>query len=186
MCGKLTYLSARSMSTLSPYYKEFAPPDAIAHLIGAFWRFSTPNSTMKSNDLIQHRVLPDGCMDIIFQYQRSPSGGICSPQLTVYGSTDRFELFNLKPATEVIGIRFHPGMAGQLLNLNVIELFQQEIKAQSCAETFGKIFDQLCECNSPEQALRTMQTGLLELQRLNGRDDIPSQTREALRLISSS
>ncbi len=125
-------------------------------------------------------------MDLIFQYERSLNGGINNPQLTVYGSTDRFSLFDIKPVTEFVGIRFYPGMAGQFLNLNAIEVFQQEVKAQDCSEPFGKIFDQLCECNSIIQALGTLQTSLLELQRVNSGDDIPLPTREALRLISSS
>lgn len=174
------------MTNPSPYYTEFTPPNVLTSLVDAFWCFSTPDAAIQSSESIQYRVLPDGCMDLIFQYERSLNGGINNPQLTVYGSTDRFSLLDIKLATEVIGIRFHPGRAGQFLNLNAIELFQQEIEAQDCAETFGKIFDQLCGCNSPEQALRTMQTSLLKLQRANGEDDIPLSTREALRLISSS
>ncbi|MBW4443376.1 MAG: helix-turn-helix domain-containing protein [Plectolyngbya sp. WJT66-NPBG17] len=172
------------MISPSPYYTEFTASNAIASLIGAFWCFSTPDATIQFSESVQHRVLPDGCMDLIFQYERSLDGDINNPQLTIYGSTDRFELFNIKPATEFVGIRFHPGMAGQFLNLSAIDLFQQEVKAQDCASVFGKIFDRLCRCNSLEQALRTLQTSLLELQRMN--DDLSSPTREAIRLISSS
>ncbi len=173
------------MTNILPGYKEFAPPNAIAHLIGAFWSFSTPDSIL-SNSLIQHRVLPDGCMDVIFQYQRSSSGGICNPQLTIYGSTDRFDLFDIKPSTEFVGVRFNPGMAGLFLKLNPIELFQQEAKAQDCSEEFSQIFDQLCECNSAAQALGTLQKSILKLQRVDCRDVISLPTREALKLIATS
>ncbi len=93
------------MTNPSSSYREVAPPSAIAHLIGAFWHFSAPDFTGESNSLIQHLVLPDGCMDIIFQYQRSSNGGMNNPQLTFYGSTDRFNLFAIKPSTEFVGIR---------------------------------------------------------------------------------
>ena len=165
-------------------YKEFAPPNVIAHLIGAFWSFSTPDSTVLGDDLIQHRVLPDGCMDIIFQYERSPSGGIDNPQLTLYGATDRFSLYDIKPSTEFAGVRFHPGMAAQFLKVNPIELFQQEARVQDGAE-FSRVFDQLCACSSNEQALGTLQRNLLKLQ-LDCRSGISSPIREALRLISST
>ncbi len=172
------------MTNLLLSYKEFPPLSASAHLISAFW-IATSNSTVLSSALIQHRVLPDGCMDIIFQYQRSPSGGICNPQLTIYGSSDRFKLFDIKPSAEFIGVRFHPGMAGRFLKLNPIELFQQQAKAQDCSQEFDKVFDRLCECNSAEQALNTLQTSLLELQRADG-NRIPLPIREALRLIATS
>ncbi len=170
------------MTDLLPYYRELAPNSEIAHLVGAFWSYSTPNS----NGIIKHRVLPDGCMDVIFQYQRALSGEIYNPQLTIYGSTDQFKLFEIKPYTEFVGVRFHPGMAGLFLKVNPIELFQQEAKAQECSDAFGKIFDRLCKCNSVEQALNTLQTGVLELQRVNCRDGVSLAIREALKLITIS
>ena len=173
------------MTNIPSGYKEFAPPNAIAHLIGAFWSFSTPDSIL-SNNLIQHRVLPDGCMDVIFQYQRLLSGGICNPQLTIYGSTDRFDLFDIKPLTEFVGVRFNPGMAGLFLKLNPIELFQQEAKAQDSSEEFGQILDQLCECNSAAQALSTLQMSILKLRRVDCRDGISLPIYEALKLIATS
>ena len=172
------------MSNLSPDYREFASSTAIAHLVSAFWYFSTPDPTAQANDLIQHRVLPDGCMDIIFQYERS-IGGIDNPQLTLYGSTDCFNLFEIKPSTEFVGVRFHPGMAGRFFKRHPIELFQQKAKAQDCSEEFGWLFERLCDCQSPEQAFRILQTSLLELQRHCG-DGIPLAIREALRLILTS
>lgn len=170
------------MTDLLPYYKEFAPKSESAHLIGAFWSFSMPNS----NGVIKHRVLPDGCMDVIFQYQRALGGGIYNPQLAIYGSTDSFKLFEIKPSTEFVGVRFHPGMAGLFLKLNPIELFQQQAKAQDCCKEFGKIFDRLCESNSAEQALSTLQTSILELQKVNCEDSVSLPIREALKLITIS
>jgi AraC-like DNA-binding protein len=170
------------MANLSPYYKEFAPPDLLAPLVGAFWSFSV---SVQTNGCIQHRVLPDGCMDVIFQYQRSPNGEIDDPQLSVYGATDHFELFEVKPATELVGVRFHPGRAGQFLKLSASELFRQEAKAEDCSQAFVRIFDRLCECRSAAQALRMLQTSLLPLH-VECEDSISLSIREALRLMSSS
>ena len=172
------------MTNLSPYYKEFPPPNSLASLIGAFWCFATPDATAH-HDSIQHRVLPDGCMDVIFQCQRSPNGGIYNPQLTIYGSSDRFSLVDIKPATEFVGVRFHPGMARLLLKLNPLNLFQQEARAQDCSPEFVKVFNQLCECSSIKQALHTLQTCLLELQKLDCHG-ISLSVREALRLITTT
>ncbi|MDF5713350.1 MAG: AraC family transcriptional regulator [Rhizonema sp. NSF051] len=171
------------MTNPSPYYKEFAPPNEIAHLVGAFWSFSMPDKAA-CNYSVPYRVLPDGCMDLIFRYQRSTNGAIDSPSLTVYGSTDRYYIVDIKPSTQLIGVRFNPGMAGVFLRHNPINLFQQEARAQDCSEKFVQVFDQLCECSSTAQALSTLQINLLKIQRVD-REDSPS-IREALRLISTS
>lgn len=173
------------MTNTSPYYNEFAPPHSMAHLIGAFWLFSLPDHDQLSGS-VQYRVVPDGCMDLIFQYQRSTSGEIYNPQLTVYGATDRFSLVNIKPATEVVGVRFNPGMAGRFLALKPIELFQQSTRAQDCAEAFVRLFDQLCECNSTQQVLSALQISLSQLQQANYRNEMALPIRAALRLLANS
>lgn len=172
------------MTKLSPYYKEFAPPNEIAHLVDAFWSFSIPDFTA-CNHSVPYRVLPDGCMDLIFGYQRSINGGIYRPHLTVYGSTDRYYMVDIQPSTELIGVRFSPGMAGLFLRQNPIDLFQQEARAQDCSEKFVQVFDQLCECSSSAQAFNTLQINLLKIQRVD-REDLSPSIREALRLISTN
>lgn len=171
------------MTKMSPHYQEFAPPNAIAHLVDAFWCFSTPYTALP-NACLRHRILPDGCMDLIFRCQRSTDGEIYNPQLTIYGSTDRCNLFEIQPSTEFVGVRFNPGMAGLFLRVNPIDLFQQEVKAQDCSQAFVNIFNRLCECGSTEQVLSKLQASLLELR--VDRDGISLPIREALRLISTS
>ncbi|NEQ24007.1 MAG: AraC family transcriptional regulator [Microcoleus sp. SIO2G3] len=170
-----------------PPYKEFAPPNSIAHAVDAFWCFSSSRPSAQSKDSLHHRVLPDGCMDLIFCFQHSASNaGISNPSLIIHGPTDRFNLVDIKPTTEFVGVRFKPGMAGVFLDLSPLGLFQQEIRVQDCLSNLVPLFDQLCNCGSTEEALSILQRTMLELQKVGCRYDIPLWSHKALSLISTS
>jgi len=53
--------------------------------------------------LAPHRVLPDGCGDIIF------TAGSGKPTLQVIGAMTRFQDVQMSPGQLVVGMRFHPG-----------------------------------------------------------------------------
>ncbi len=83
----------------SSLYEEFGagPLGAFAE---CFWRGGT------SRTATSYPVPPDGCIDIVFW----PEGG-----LRVVGTMTVMQRPVLAPNTEVIGIRFRPGMAGFFL-----------------------------------------------------------------------
>lgn len=77
-------------------YVEHAPPPSLASLVACYWAVSGPYDA--------HRVLPDGCIDILVT-----AGG-----LRVVGTMSKS--FVAPPsATPALGIRFHPGEAARLL-----------------------------------------------------------------------
>lgn len=157
-----------------PHYKEFTPPKTIAHIVDVFWRFSVPQEVSQA-DSVCHRVLPDGCMDLIFRFQHGTYGsGIENPVLTIYGPTDRFHLVNLSPSTEFIGVRFKPGEAGAYLELTPSNLFQQEVRAQDCSIHLIHLFDKLCDCGSAKQAFSVLQTAVLYHFAMNVQDLVNS------------
>ncbi|AFZ31555.1 transcriptional regulator, AraC family [Gloeocapsa sp. PCC 7428] len=161
-------------------YYEFVPAIALADDIDAFWYF--PQKEIPHC----HRVLPDGCIDLIFRFQRSSwGGGITNPLLTVYGPTDRFKLVNIEPCTTFIGVRFKPGIAASYLGLSAVSLFQQEVMAQECSARFVNMFDRLCECTSVKQALSIFQNAVLKL-KMTTVDDVPRRVREAVKLLCAN
>lgn len=170
-----------------PHYREFAPSPAIAHAVEAFWYFSAPNTTTRTDPLLRHRVLPDGCIDLIFRFQHPMiEAEITNPLLTVYGPTDRFKLIDIKPFTEFVGVRFKPGEAGFYLALSPLALFQQEVKAQDCSAHLANLFNQLCECGSAKQVLSILQKAMLESNAIHAVCDAPARVRQALRLLTAS
>lgn len=130
-------------------------------------------------------MLPDGCTDLIFSFQRSSTKqGIHNPYLTIYGPTDRYNLVAIQSTAEFIGVRFKPGMAGVCLQLSPLALFRQQETVQNCATHLIPLFNQLCECNSTKQALNTLQrTVLADI--ANAEWNFPVWAYETLQLISA-
>ena len=54
-------------------YTQWAPPLAMADAVDAFWKFWVPRRPQQDAPLDrQHRVLPDGCTDLIFDFHHAP------------------------------------------------------------------------------------------------------------------
>ncbi|MFZ0803121.1 MAG: DUF6597 domain-containing transcriptional factor, partial [Terriglobales bacterium] len=78
-------------------YLELVPPPQLAESVECFW-------TMQSEESFPHRVLPDGCADIIFTRHSGKAS------LTVVGTMTRFADFQIPPRQLLVGVRFRPGM----------------------------------------------------------------------------
>jgi AraC-like DNA-binding protein len=80
-------------------YREQLPPSRLAQAVECFWSI-----THQSGSSVTHRVLPDGCADILFV--RSPA----KTMLLVVGAMTGFEDFDVHPGDVLVGVRFRPGM----------------------------------------------------------------------------
>lgn len=114
---------------------------------------------------ISHRVLPDGCADIVFT--------TCSSKqdLQVAGPMTRFEDFEIPPGAVLVGARFHPGMWIDQFGVPGDRLTDQ----LSVLENFwGKrartLFDQLMESTSPDRCLSILASSIQ-----NGHSPTPLQ-----------
>lgn len=79
-------------------YLELAPPPHLADSVECFW-------TMHAEESLRHRVLPDGCADILFTRDSPPS-------LVVVGTMTNYEDFHIRSGQLLVGVRFRPGMCG--------------------------------------------------------------------------
>jgi AraC-like DNA-binding protein len=95
-------------------YEERRPPVHLANYIECFWTFET--SAPDSN----HRVLPDGCTDLLI----SPSES--HPELTVVGTMTSARVFEL-PKGQIIGVRFRPGMSSGFVRVSGAEIVDQRL-----------------------------------------------------------
>ncbi len=82
---------------LATIYREFAPPERLRPYVECFWTVAGGG---------EHRVLPDGCEDIVFQ-----KGG----PLVAVGAMTRARVYMVGAGYEALGARFHPGMARAFL-----------------------------------------------------------------------
>lgn len=95
-----------SSPSLIPY-AEFAPPPRFRDYVACFWRSHTFDQPRQTT------ILPDGCIDLIWQADREPfvSGPMTAPATTVTA-----------PGVVTLGVRFKPGAAAALLGVAASEL----------------------------------------------------------------
>ena len=89
-------------------YKQFNPHPALADYVDAYW-----TATGDGNELKTEKILPDGCVDIIFNL-----GADCKTDNSTFtmqnekaylvGTMTRFKETDFYPETNLLGIRFKP------------------------------------------------------------------------------
>ena len=96
-------------------YREFLPPAPLAAHFLCFWSQTIMGS---EGGAYEHRVLPDGCIDIVFINDEPP---------TVVGPWTVSFVARLAVGTSITGARLHPGRASSLLGIPASELLNQTI-----------------------------------------------------------
>jgi AraC-like DNA-binding protein len=118
-------------------YTEIAPNYQLRPFVECFWTSETKGEATSS-----HRVLPDGCVDLIFELtpgrETADWVGTMTKTLVVEGCMPR----------RLFGLRFHPGGAKGLLNLRPKELTDQRIPFQSVTPSVEDVLDRLIESDS--------------------------------------
>src|SRR5215813_10761846 len=92
-------------------YREYAPSPALAGHLLCFW-----TQSITGYGEYAQRVLPDGCVDVVFIDDKSP---------IVVGPWIKHFMARLPAATRIVGTRCHPGRAPALLGLPAVELLNQ-------------------------------------------------------------
>ena len=94
-------------------YREYAPPPALASQLLCFWT----QSITGCGEYAQ-RVLPDGCMDIVFVNHESA---------VVVGPWVEPFIARLPAGTNILGARWHPGRASAQLGAPATELLNRQV-----------------------------------------------------------
>jgi AraC-like DNA-binding protein len=93
-------------------YREIAPPARLRDLVECFWH-RAPGAARTDA-----RILPDGCIDVVWVGSRPP---------VVAGPATRTTVVETAAGTEVVGVRFRPGVAPFLLRIGARELLDQHV-----------------------------------------------------------
>jgi AraC-like DNA-binding protein len=121
-------------------YREIPPPPALAEAIECSW-VAVPEQAA-------HRVVPDGCADIVFRMRDG------RPQILAVGAMTRFEDFTNGAA---LGIRFRPGMWAQVLGVTAGELTDQTISLEDLwGARAGTLISRVAEAHSIEERARIL------------------------------
>jgi AraC-like DNA-binding protein len=95
-------------------YREFPVPPVLASHFLCLWTQSVGSSSGEYT----HRVLPDGCIDIILVNDEAP---------VVVGPWTESFVLRLPPGTSILGARLYPGRAPSLLGLSAAEVLNQSV-----------------------------------------------------------
>src|SRR5215204_4246673 len=95
-------------------YREFVPSPFLAASVECFWTSTVPTARRTSSF---HRVLPDGCMDVLFDFMAAGS-----QRASVIGTMTQALTFTTTGPVDLLGIRFRPGGLSGVFPVNAAEL----------------------------------------------------------------
>jgi AraC-like DNA-binding protein len=88
-------------------YVEHLPSSELAPWVACFWQIS---GVVPDSAPFLHRVLPDGCADLLFNLEGARRARRTPAE--VVGPMSRAQVFGLHGAVETIGVRLRPGAFG--------------------------------------------------------------------------
>jgi AraC-like DNA-binding protein len=129
-----------------PDYREIAPPPHLAGAVECFWTMSHSGASA-----FAHRVVPDGCADILF------TRGLGKPTLMAVGAMTQLEDFPVPSGLYNFGVRFRPGMWTKQIGIPGDRLTNKILPLEDLWGVRGrKLLSQLVEARSPEQCASTL------------------------------
>jgi AraC-like DNA-binding protein len=130
-------------------YREIAPPPRLAHTIECFW-------TMRHAEADPaHRVLPDGCADILFTRDAA------STEIEAVGPMTRYRDFPQPDGRVLLGVRFRPGMWTAQLGVPGDRITDETLPLDCLwGSRAGELRDRLAEAGSVEQWIAVLASSL--------------------------
>ena len=98
--------------TPRPTYRELAPPGHFRGHVVCFWRHGASEQPTTA------RVLPDGCVDVVWVDERLPH---------IAGPMTEAALYQIAAGTEILAVRLRPGVAHRLLGVSAKELLNLDV-----------------------------------------------------------
>jgi AraC-like DNA-binding protein len=131
-------------------YREYAPPPGLADHFLCFWT----QSITGCGEYAQ-RVLPDGCIDIVFMNDESP---------VVVGPWVQPFIARLPGTTNILGARWHPGRAPALLGAPATELLNQQVALRDvCSRKLSSSLERVSEQPNLDARRSALECALLKL-----------------------
>jgi AraC-like DNA-binding protein len=119
-------------------YREIAPNPQLQPFVECFWTSRTEGGAVSST-----RVLPDGCVDLIFDLAPGFETAFW------VGTMTRTVVVETSRPRHLLGVRFHPGGAKGLLDLPLKELTDQRASFQSVTPFVEEVLERLLGSEAP-------------------------------------
>ncbi len=149
----------------------FAPPPVLAPFVDRFWSRPADGSDGSTGP---HRVLPDGCLDIVL----GPRHAI------VVGAMTRPILVPPAEAAGMIGVRFRPGMATAFLHIPAAALTDDRAPLEAIWPDGDQVADYVGSALRPDQAMARLAETLTS--RLSRLASVPQDLLAAVERIMAS
>ena len=138
-------------------YREYYPCNELRPFIACLW---TCNSIGSIKEPIYYRIIPDGCIDIVFNLNRITTGEYGS----VVGLMNSPEKIKMENIIDLVGVRFWPAGAVPFLNISVFDFTDDAINLKSI---LGKealaLCDEIYNLISPERRVKVIENKLKSL-----------------------
>jgi AraC-like DNA-binding protein len=162
-------------------YAEHAPPPDLAPWVACFW---TGRASSAPEPDAVHRVLPDGCVDIILGFGRQGAAGDDVTEAIGVGPMTK-PLFVRGPGPRLrVGVRFKPGRAYAALGIPAGELVNADVSFAALSRNAAAELDAMAAYTTDDARL----VAAVELvrRRLAIAPAIPVSVRAAVKRIVSA
>ncbi len=127
-------------------YREISPPARLKNSVECFW-------AMENADALgtMHRVMPDGCVDILYLRHQSTA------TLQVVGAMTEFRDVDLAAGQFCLGVRFRPGMAAMAARAPLRQITDSLLPLEDLWGTHAThLLEQITEARSTEEGIKLL------------------------------
>jgi AraC-like DNA-binding protein len=143
------------MQKMSSVYLEYSPSPRLNPFVASYWSLQVSEIKEPEN----YRVLPDGCIDLLFDNISRPSG-------VIVGSMTKSVSVTLQPNANYFGVRFRPGGASSFLNISLKEIADTQLKLEDVWRNAYSEFSDVMDNKQVKRQIETVEN-LLEKQLSN-------------------
>ena len=138
------------------FYREIRPSPAAARLVRCYWILEDDGAGSGPQ-----RIVPDGRPELILNLGRpyecqTPSGWNQQPQYFFMGQITGPLLLRAAGPARMIGIRFHPHTAGQVLGIPMSELTDTTTSLDDISRPLWREMEELADVRAPLDAIAAL------------------------------
>lgn len=134
-------------------YREYAPAGVLRRFVECYWT----SVVSAGRESVAQRVLPDGCIDIIFDLTRPGRGAA-----EFVGTMTRPLMFDSSGGSHMVAVRFRPGAAVPFLGFDVHEITDRQVEMSTHWQGTVDLADQLREQINTRRQVRWLESALLK------------------------
>ncbi len=179
-------LPDRTSAIIPSGYAEHAPPPDLAASVVCVWTGLRDDARPSE----WHRVLPDGCVDILLAFEELPDRSGSAVDVSIVGPMTKPILVNGPQPRLYIGIRFAPGVAHRAVGAPAYLLIDQRVDFGSIAQCRADRVDAAAELvpivRANSDAQRVAATFDLARRRLARGVLVPRSVRAAVRRLQAA